>query len=425
MRPELVDIFRVALEAGGIVGLDGSAAVALSDGINLDAFNRLRVSQNNILLSAIQHYDKLPLIYDEALTATGTATHLPNESSTRMRVAATGDKVIRQTKEYFPYRTGNSQLVLCTFVAGAHVTGVRQRVGYFDASNGIFVERSTAGVISMVIRTFTSGAAADGAIVQASWNLDVMDGTGPSGITLDFAKSQILVIDLQWLGVGRVRVGFDIGGIIVYVHQFAAHANVLSTVYMSRATLPVRYEIESVAGGAVNVDLIQICASVIREGGLTDPAVKRSVNNGITSVATSTANFLSILSIRKASTFIRGRIRAAGLQVFNTDATNGVVWGLFLNPTLGGALTYGTAGTSSMAEVSVTGQTVTAGILIDSGYVGAATAGRGTLASSPDSPSTLPLGATIAGVSDVYVLAVKALSGTPNVLCSLDFEELK
>ncbi len=66
-----------------------------------DAFGRSRVSHPSTLFASSFEYDGSPLVWESILTATGTATVLQNEAAVRMRVAASGDKVIRQTYRYF------------------------------------------------------------------------------------------------------------------------------------------------------------------------------------------------------------------------------------------------------------------------------------------------------------------------------------
>jgi hypothetical protein len=110
-------------------------------------------------------------------------------------------------------------------------------IGYFDSLNGLFF-RQTGTALSVVRRTSTSGSVVDNVVEQANWNLDKLDGTGASGFTLDDTKAQILFIDFQYLGMGRVRMGFDINGIIVYCHEFL-NANVLDVPYMQSGTLPI------------------------------------------------------------------------------------------------------------------------------------------------------------------------------------------
>ena len=80
---------------------------------------------------------------------------------------------------------------------------------------------------------------------------------------------------MQWLGVGRVRVGFNINGVIYYAHYFN-NANNLGSVYMSTPNLPVRYEVSS-TGGSVTLD--QICCTVQSEGGNSQMGTIRSINS--------------------------------------------------------------------------------------------------------------------------------------------------
>jgi hypothetical protein len=105
-----------------------------------------------------------------------------------------------------PYQPGKSLLILATFCMNAAKTNLRQRVGYFDDNNGIFLEQNGTSVPAFTIRTNTSGTPSDtNTVLQSSWNGDKLDGTGPSGITLNLARVQIMWTDIEWLGVGNVR----------------------------------------------------------------------------------------------------------------------------------------------------------------------------------------------------------------------------
>jgi hypothetical protein len=161
-------------------------------GTTVDAFGRLRVSSPYTIFDSQNRYLKDPQ-FDEALTGSGTATFLANESAVEMEVtAASGDQVVRQTKRVFPYQPGKSLLVLATFTMAEGEENLRQRVGYFNADNGVFFQQND-DVLSFVIRTYTGGSASDArTITQANWNTDKLDGTGPSGVTLDETKTQIL-----------------------------------------------------------------------------------------------------------------------------------------------------------------------------------------------------------------------------------------
>jgi len=222
---------NVNVEPTVIGGGDGSNAY--------DAFGRLRVSNPLTIFDSKNVMSKNNL-FDEDLTGSGTVTYTSNKSTVNLNVTtASGDKVIRQSKRVMSYQPGKSLLNLNTFVMNAQETGLEQRVGMFDANNGIFFEDTGTGY-QIVRRTYTSGSAVDTAVAQASWNGDKLDGSGE--YTLDPTKASILFMDFEWLGMGAVRVGFVIDGKFITAHTFL-NANNLDTVYMQTANLPIRYEI--------------------------------------------------------------------------------------------------------------------------------------------------------------------------------------
>lgn len=398
-------------------------SVTLKDSAAQDAFGRLRTSDPVTLFAAQFQYDLQPLMWESALTATGTATHLPNESSVRMRVAASGDKVIRQSRMYTRYRPGKSLLVALTTVVGTETENVRKRLGYFDAENGIFLEQNGIVDTALVRRTFTSGSAVDNRIVQADWNVDPFDGTGPSGITLDFTKAQILMMDLQWLGVGRVRVGFDINGVFWTAHQFL-NANNLSTVYMTTANLPIRYEIEATGAIAGNTDLIQICSMVASEGGFEhELGIPRSRGSN-TPISVTTRR--PILSIRPKATFNsivnRGLIIPEGVSL--TAATNEAYWELVYGGTVATTPSWTSVGTNSIVEYDVGATTITGGDVIASGFVINASSGNRTIFNE-NILSRIPLVLDIAGANPVVLsLVATSFTGTSSVTSEISWREL-
>ena len=82
-------------------------------------------------------------------------------------------------------------------------------------------------------------------IPQSAWNIDKLDGTGPSGYNLDLTKMQMFYIDYSWYGAGAVRWGFrGPKGNIIYVHKLANN-NQNAMAYMRSGNLPGRYESET------------------------------------------------------------------------------------------------------------------------------------------------------------------------------------
>jgi len=152
-----------------------------------------------------------------------------------------------------------------TYVFAAATTNLDQRVGQFDDNNGYFLEMS-GSTVNVVRRTKTSGSVVNNKTAQADWNIDPMDGTGLSHLTLDHTKGQILEIDYQWLSMGRIRYGFSVDGINYYVHEELI-ANSLDVPSITTPNLPIRWEVvttDTIAGART---LEAICASISSEGG--------------------------------------------------------------------------------------------------------------------------------------------------------------
>ncbi len=347
------------------------SAIRFEDSPNIDAFGRLRVSQPvNLWTSEFQH-NKHPLYFDEVTATNGTVTHLPNESAVSLAVSTdNASKAIMQTFEYFRYQPGKSQVIAMTFVADSQQANTDMRIGYFDDENGFFLELTGASDINMVRRTKTSGTVVNNKVEKASWNLDKLNGSGASGMTLDLTKGQILWIDFQWLSLGRVRMGFDIDGVIVYAHEFMV-ANVLTVPSSTTGNLPVRWEIVNTAGAAAIKTLAAVCSTVFSEGGVDfELGHPFSGGNGVTRRTISTIPY-PICSIRPATTFnsITNRIKVR-IESIEMLTDQDILWQLIYKPSSIANDTFAVGPvTHSSVEVDIAGTAITGGIIVDSGYI--------------------------------------------------------
>jgi len=254
------------------------------------------------------------------ITSINTGTHVEYQyyrASVALKVGTLqGQKAIRQTFRYFPYISGYSQLVNTTQVFNEPKIGLKQTVMYGDNLNGIGIVQDEL-ITKLLIRSNTSGVPVDSLLAQSDWNLDNLSGNGvehgnPSGVKLDITKNQIQTLDFQWLGVGRIRCGFNIDGKLIYVHEFN-HATLASGVYMRTPTLPIRYEIENVSATASPSSLEQICAAVASEGGYAIPGFEFSVSHGITERSLADGVRTPILAIR-----LKNASENGGIPVRNT-----------------------------------------------------------------------------------------------------------
>ena len=322
-------------------GTSTNPVVIVPGGNSVDAFGRLRVSNPLTIFDSKNVMSKNSL-FDESTTSGGTVTYTSNKSTVNLNVTeAAGSKTIRQSKRVMSYQPGKSLFTLNTFVMNTPTTNLKQKVGLFDANNGIFffVDGTTYKIVR---RTYTSGAAVDTEISQSSWNGDKLNGTGASGFTLYPDKSNILFIDIEWLGVGAVRVGFVINGQFITAHTFN-NANDLTTVYMQAPNLPIRYEIERAGTlSAGTYTLQQICSTCMSEGGYAPEGTQKIIGTSQISAGvnlTTADTYYNIATIRIKTSRPYAVIVPAGADILNIS--NGdFEWGLFVNATPASAFSY-------------------------------------------------------------------------------------
>ena len=357
-----------------------------------DAFGRQRVSTPFTLFDSTLRYTKRTDQWFEALTNNGTTSYLVNESTLNLTTTTTsGDIVLRRTKQRFQYQPGKSLMALQSFVGAVPTAGLVQEIGYFDDDNGVIL-RANGTSVQFVVRSKTTGSVVEEVANQANWNIN----TFPE---LDFSKAQILIIDLEWLGVGRVRCGFVIDGQIRYCHEFN-HANNINKAYMTTAILPFSYRIENTTVQAVGRTLKQICASLLSEGGYEPDGAVYTIAHSLSSVPNTSGERLTA-AIRMAS----GRTGNVILPVRVDVACNSVdlvQWRLRLNPAISGATWAPASNGRGNVETTTSGSSISGGTVVLAGLL---SQGQSTNLSI-DVAVRLALGVNASGESDVLALTV-------------------
>lgn len=311
----------------------GNTPVFFGTSTSLDAFGRLRVSQPYTLFDSHQHYQSDQSFVSNVVNG-GMVTYIQNMSACNLMCSNTiGSFAARETKYVFTYQPGKSLLIMATFVMAPKSDGLVQRVGYFDKNDGIYVELSDQ--LYMVRRSNSLGTVTNTSISQSVWNADRLDGFGPSGITIDMTKSQIFWTDIEWLGVGSVRTGFVIDGKYITCHTFH-HANFLNYPYMTSAINPVRYEITNTTGQAPASNLMQICSTVLSEGGY-DQQYNLYSNIAYLSRVMSLGVWYPLMSIRLNPAYLDSvvQIRQVELAVTTSDTIQWALWSNVTSANLG------------------------------------------------------------------------------------------
>lgn len=412
----------------------------------LDAFARLRVSFPTTILDirfpgqtdGSANFVKNNLQITDASSGSYSGTY----GNSKLTVNASGvGYYISQSRNYCVYQPGKSLLFMASGIIDPSNNNYTTRIGYFDnvvpltnpliVRNGLYFEYS-GGVCSVNIKNNTVTK-----INQSDWNIDKLNGTGLSGLTLDFRKTQLFVMDMEWLGVGRVRFGFYAYGKIQYCHQ-VTNINILTEPYTNSINLPICYSIHnSTVGGGTSNNFKQICSTVISEGGYAPLGRPFSISTGSPTPVQIAAN------VEEPILFLRGNVAntnyyhqniiPTGLSMICSATNDLILYKLeyFLAGTYTGTQpTWSNVNSAySVAQYAPnlgSGYDNTNAITLDQGYF----YGRGTNTFSflgdVFTSQVLQMTSNITNDSDILVLTATFVSssGSTNVFGTLSWQEL-
>ena len=426
-------LFEVFLQADRY----GNVIDPLGQGFSGDLFGRLKVSNPFTLFDSTHRYSQDGDFDDVVLGAGSTVGIITAQSTATLGIGTTaGCSIVRESKRVFSYQPGKALQVLQTFVMAPTKPNLTQRVGYASSENGVFLEQATnsSGITTnyWVMRTGKSGITTEIRVPQSEWNVDRYDGVGvgttasnPSAHLLDLTKAQLMFTEYEWLGVGAVRCGFvDLGGNFHISHVFN-HANTIDTVYMTTASLPIRYEILNTGITTSPSTMKQICVSIQSNGGYEKRVALDVVRNTTPVNVAAGQAFIPLMSIRLTP----GREDAIIIpHEFNIlpDSTNPTTFevALIKNATLTNASFASTTTSSPNVQVDFAATAMTGGIIVKNDYVTSTNKGTAPLNVTQEYNWDLQLGRTQAKVSDIYTLAMRGISGSGTGLGSINFYDL-
>ena len=341
-----------------------------------DAFGRLRTSAGYTLFDSSHRYQDNGK-WSTSIAGTSNTEYKINESAVNLNVnTANNSHVYRETNRVFSYQPGKSLLIMNTFAMNPPKAGLTQRVGYFNAENGIFLENDGTGNY-LVLRSNVTGTPTDHRVAQADWNVDKFDGSGYASQStslehtggVNVAKTNILWMDIEWLGVGDVRCGFVVDGLMLPAHVFH-NDNVNTTTYMTTATLPCRYEIKNTANTTSNSTLKQICSTVISEGGYELTGKSASISIPITTPKDlpTAGTFTPIISLRLRDSFKDAVAVLKDVEFFGVTNNTSYRYKIIIGGTLTGASFANTANDSCI-EYDTAATAITGGRDAQVGYV--------------------------------------------------------
>ena len=405
----------------------GNCGVGGTGNTSGDAFGRMRISQPLTLFDSSHRYRDNNL-WESLIVGTGsTVGFATTQGLVNIGIGTTaGCSVIRETTKTFSYQPGKSLLTLNTFVPNSPKENLRQRIGYFGADNGLYfeIDGTTAYFVERSLSTGTSTR-----VAQSDWNVDKLDGTGPSGITLDLTKAQILWMDIEWLGLGTVRIGFVINGQMVHCHSFH-HANFITSTYITTASLPLRYEIANTGVTTSSSTLKQVCSTVISEGGYELRGLQQAVGTPITAPYTLSVagTFYPIISIRLKATPDRldAIVILTALSLMGVNNGISYNWQVRASGTTTGG-TWTSAGDDSAVEYKLNGTGITGGRILASGFFNSANQGSPSINILKEALFKFQLernGLTGTPYEITVVVAASPISSSEEVYAAMDWEEI-
>jgi hypothetical protein len=358
--------------------------VQYKDGANIDAFGRLRTSMPTTLFDSKTLHEKQSLFWSQSANGNASVEFTQNNVDASVTLSCTnvGEYAIRQTRQRFNYQPGKSQLAIFTGILEP-VSNAIKRYGLFQSLTaspftpncGLYFETLTDSPSSIaVVQQNGDFLVPTISAKREEWNLDKLDGNGPSGKTLTLSACNIFLMDYEWLGVGRVRFGFVIDGNIIYCHEINNASSVLGA-YLRTPNLPVRAEIRQISSGDSSMKII--CSTVISEGGSDYTGVPRSVNSGTTPITvTNQYDRRALIGLRLQSQKLDSVNQLLNIQIANIPQGNATDafyrYELLLNPTLGGSsVSWQNVSSDSNMQYSVVPNntvTVNGGTIVDSGF---------------------------------------------------------
>jgi hypothetical protein len=397
-------------------------------GTAVDAFGRLRISDPFTIFDS-QHQDVENDKWDTLITGSGTKTHLPNESAIKLEIAtANNDSIIRETLRTMPYQPGKSLLIMNTFAMGTPKANVVQRLGYYSANNGIYFENDS-GNNYIVMRSSVTGNVVETRVAQTNWNVDRFDGTGYTSQQagtghengLDVSKSNLFWLDVEWLGVGDVRCGFLVDGLLKTAHIFH-NDNVNATTYMRSAILPLRYEIFNKGVTTSNTVMRQICSSVVSEGGYTQINQSRSASTPLTGKNLTNLINNPMISVRLKTNRLNAVVVPVAVDLYGLQAT-AYKYRIFENVTSLTGASWATTDSASAVEYDISATAMTGGTLLKEGiFKGLEVAKEIDLLSHLDGAIQLTRKINAAN-GDIFTIAIEPTTNNDDAIVALSWQE--
>jgi hypothetical protein len=234
-------------------------------------------------------------------------------------------------------------------------------------------------------------------------------------------------MDIEWLGEGTVRLGFVINGEFYICHKFH-HANLITSTYITTASLPLRYEITNTGVTASPSTLKQVCSTAISEGGYELRGAQLAIGTPITTPKTFAVagTYYPVVGIRLKATTLDAITIVTAVSILGLGNGKNYAWRVVQASTITGG-SWVSAGTDSSVEYNLTGASVTGGRVLAQGYVNSSNQGSPSINILKEALFATQLernSFTSTPFELVVEVAIDATGGTLGAYVSIDWEEI-
>jgi hypothetical protein len=257
-------------------------------------------------------------------------------------------------------------------------TVVYQRVVAGAASGAYSLAVGTSsGLAGTFAQTKAGVSITTSFIPQASWNMDKMDGTGSSGVTIDPTKLNVYQIGMQYLGAGAIKFQIEVAPdgnnatwATVHVLQLP---NTLTTSSFGNPSFPFTMSATNTGNSGTNLTIKTGSVGGFIEGQKVLTGNRYSYSNVLTTVgATNLQCLFTIANTR----YFKGRLNQSVINILSVSNalkhTSPVIVYVIKGGTLAGnpnfAQVAGDVDSTALLDTSAT--TITGGRVVWSGHMG-------------------------------------------------------
>lgn len=353
----------------------------------------------------------LSVLRDTTAVVNGTVTNTNGEFvlSSSTTTASTAQLKTVEHGRYYPGTA--SQMGVGIRCPDTYTGTASAEWGYFGATDGFgFGTDATGNYI------FYTRASSQTKVYQSSWNTDVMDGTGISGVNLDITEGNIFQITFSWYGYGVIEWYVVTDGVNgrqapVLVHRYRPTAENS----IQNPNQPITVKVDN--GNTTTDFIVYVGGRQYSVYGRYIPSFRRTHENQIALASVGTT-FVPLITFKRKTGFDGFPVKFHQISLISTSD---LIWEVRVSGSLTGA-SFGAVtnipATETALEVDIAATGITGGQKIESGLV--STSGAGGTSTGGASNSSYSI--EIPGTENV-TLCARTLTGTATVTAIMGMEE--